>query len=73
MGTVGMPFLVGVAVSTEQHRAPLEETPEVAAAVADDTTVPQLITGGGPDADTPEFRAPTEPGADPDRPDEAPH
>ncbi len=39
-------------------RQPLEETPEVAAAVEDDTTVPQLMTGGGPDDETPEFREP---------------
>ncbi len=39
-------------------RQPLEETPEVAAAVEDDTTVPQLMTGGGADDDTPEFREP---------------
>ena len=44
---------------TEQQQ-PLEETPEVAAAVEDDVAVPQFITGGGPDADTPEFRAPDE-------------
>lgn len=35
---------------------PLEETPEVAAAVDDETTVPQLISDGGPDRDTPAFR-----------------
>jgi hypothetical protein len=43
---------------SEQDLQPLEETPEVAAAVEDDVTVPQFITGGGPDADTPEFREP---------------
>jgi hypothetical protein len=37
---------------------PLEESPEVAAAVEDDTTVPQLAEQGPPDDDTPEFRAP---------------
>jgi hypothetical protein len=37
---------------------PLEETPEAAAAVDDETTVPQLVTGGGPDVDTPEFVEP---------------
>ncbi|MBM0240027.1 hypothetical protein JNW88_28200 [Micromonospora sp. ATA32] len=43
---------------------PLEESPEVAAAVDDETTVPQLMTGGGPDADTPNFAEPGErPGA----------
>jgi hypothetical protein len=44
---------------SEQSRQPLEETPEVAAAVEDDVAVPQFITGGGPDADTPEFLEPT--------------
>lgn len=39
-------------------RQPLEETPEVAAAVDDDTTVPQLMTGGGPDEQTPDFQEP---------------
>ncbi|MDT0529956.1 hypothetical protein RM555_13255 [Micromonospora sp. DSM 115977] len=34
---------------------PLEESPEVAAAVEDDTGVPQLRTGGGADRDTPSF------------------
>lgn len=37
---------------------PLEESPEVAAAVDDETTVPQLMTGGGADADTPAFAEP---------------
>ncbi|SCL39230.1 hypothetical protein GA0070624_6494 [Micromonospora rhizosphaerae] len=37
---------------------PLEESPEVAAAVDDETTVPQLMTGGGPDRDTPSFTEP---------------
>ncbi|SCG44443.1 hypothetical protein [Micromonospora halophytica] len=32
---------------------PLEESPEVAAAVDDETTVPQLATGGGADRDNP--------------------
>ncbi|NJP33038.1 hypothetical protein [Micromonospora thermarum] len=41
---------------------PLEESPEVAAAVEDDTGVPQLMTGGAADRDNPAF---TEPG---DRP-----
>lgn len=47
---------------SEPELRPLEETPEVAAAIEDDVTVPQFITGGGPDADTPEFREP--PGVD---------
>jgi hypothetical protein len=42
---------------------PLEETPEVADAVADDVAVPQFITGGAPDADNPEFIEPGERGA----------
>ena len=53
---------------TERNPAPgrpLEETPEVAAAVDDETTVPQLSSDGGPDRDAPEFRevseTPTEP------------
>jgi hypothetical protein len=41
---------------------PLEETPEVADAIEDDVTVDAFITGGGRDADTPEFRPP---GAEP--------
>ena len=41
---------------------PLEESPEVAAAVDDESTVPQLATGGGPDRDNPSF---TEPGDQP--------
>ncbi len=44
---------------------PLEESPEVAAAVADDTTVPQLAAQGPADDDTPEFRAPVMDGDDP--------
>jgi hypothetical protein len=43
---------------------PLEESPEVAAAVDDETTVPQLMTGGGADRDTPSFTEPD--GAVPD-------
>jgi hypothetical protein len=39
---------------------PLEETPEVADAVADDVAVDAFITGGGPDADNPEFLQPGE-------------
>ncbi|MEH1013969.1 hypothetical protein V6U90_12780 [Micromonospora sp. CPCC 206060] len=42
---------------TERDR-PLEESPEVAAAVDDETTVPQLVTGGGPDAESPAFSEP---------------
>ncbi|GAA0375740.1 MULTISPECIES: hypothetical protein [Micromonospora] len=50
---------------TERGRErPLEERPEVAAAVDDDSGVPQLMTGGGPDSDTPVF---TEPGEQADR------
>ncbi|MFG1602696.1 hypothetical protein [Actinoplanes sp. NPDC049265] len=37
---------------------PLEERPEVADAIEDDVAVDAFITGGGPDADTPEFVAP---------------
>jgi hypothetical protein len=43
---------------TEENRPPLEETPEVADAIADDVAVPAFVTGGGTDADTPEFRSP---------------
>jgi hypothetical protein len=43
---------------------PLEERPEVADAVEDDVAVDAFITGGGPDADNPEFRAPGEEPAD---------
>ncbi|MEU4777863.1 hypothetical protein [Micromonospora sp. NPDC023633] len=44
---------------------PLEESPEVAAAVEDDTGIPQLMTGGGVDRDTPSFTGPgDEPGGD---------
>jgi hypothetical protein len=43
---------------SEREFEPLEESPEVAAAVEDDTTVPQLIDQGPPDEDTPEFRPP---------------
>ena len=39
---------------------PLEETPEVADAVADDVAVGAFITGGGPDRDNPAFRQPGE-------------
>ena len=49
-------------------REPLEETPEAAAAVDDETTVSELATGGGPspDDEDPEFRAPGEEGSDDD-------
>ncbi|HEY8534588.1 MAG TPA: hypothetical protein VIL44_12115 [Micromonospora sp.] len=46
---------------TERERAaarPLEETPEAAAAVEDESTVPQLITDGGPGAQPPRFGEP---------------
>ena len=43
---------------TEEIRPPLEESQEVADAVADDVAVSAFITGGGPDADAPEFRQP---------------
>jgi len=45
---------------TEQNQPPLEESPEVADAVADDVAVGAFITGGGTDADTPEFLQPGE-------------
>ena len=45
---------------TDEMRPPLEESPEVASAVADDVAVDAFITGGGPDADTPLFRQPGE-------------
>ncbi|SDX92227.1 hypothetical protein SAMN05444365_10184 [Micromonospora pattaloongensis] len=46
---------------TDRDRAvarPLEETPEAAAAVDDESTVPQLQTGGQPDRDTPTLMSP---------------
>ena len=43
---------------TEQDRQPLEETQEVADAVADDVAVDAFITGGGTDSDTPKFLPP---------------
>jgi hypothetical protein len=49
-------------MTDEQNVRPLEETPEVASAVADDVAVDAFITGGGTDSDTPEF---LEPGAEP--------
>jgi hypothetical protein len=45
---------------TEQNRPPLEESQEVADAVEDDVAVDAFITGGGTDADTPEFLQPGE-------------
>jgi hypothetical protein len=45
---------------TDENRQPLEETEEVANAVEDDVTVSAFVTGGGPDADTPEFLQPGE-------------
>ena len=48
---------------TEDY-TPLEESQEVADAVADDVAVAAFITGGGPDADNPQFQQPGE-----DRPD----
>ena len=47
---------------------PLEETPEVAAAVDDDSTVPQL-RGGGTDPDNPAFAEPDGAVADTGSPD----
>ncbi|BFU42609.1 hypothetical protein [Krasilnikovia sp. MM14-A1004] len=44
---------------TESNRPPLEESEQVADAVADDAAVGAFMTGGGPDADTPAFLAPT--------------
>ena len=43
---------------------PLEERPEVAAAVEDETTVPQLAGQGGPDRNNPSFRPPGAPDGD---------
>jgi hypothetical protein len=43
---------------TDENQPPLEESQEVADAVADDVAVSAFITGGGPDADTPEFLQP---------------
>ena len=45
---------------TDEIRPPLEESPEVASAVEDDVAVDALITGGGPDHDTPVFLAPVD-------------
>ena len=45
---------------TEEYRPPLEESPEVADAIEDDVAVDAFKTGGGPDADNPEFLQPGE-------------
>ena len=45
---------------TDENQQPLEETQEVADAVADDVAVSAFITGGGPDSDNPEFLQPGE-------------
>ncbi|GIJ24374.1 hypothetical protein [Micromonospora lutea] len=45
-------------MTDRDRRRPLEERPEAAAAVEDDSTVPQLITGGGTDRDNPAFAEP---------------
>ncbi|WP_329103799.1 hypothetical protein OG792_27855 [Micromonospora sp. NBC_01699] len=37
---------------------PLEESPEMTSAAADESTLPQLRTGGGGDANNPRFLAP---------------
>ncbi|MFV2102758.1 hypothetical protein [Micromonospora sp. LOL_024] len=47
-------------MTDRDRQRPLEESPETAAAVADDGAVPQLMTGGGPDPDTPNFAEPGE-------------
>nr|MDT0658375.1 hypothetical protein [Micromonospora sp. DSM 115978] len=52
---------------TQRNRRPgrpLEETPEAAAAVDDESTVPQLATGGGDGPDAPDFLGPAEVPAD---------
>ncbi|MCX5067242.1 hypothetical protein OOJ91_15465 [Micromonospora lupini] len=45
-------------MTDRDRRPPLEESPQTAAAVDDDSTVPQLRSGGGPDRDTPTFTEP---------------
>ncbi|MCZ7418754.1 MULTISPECIES: hypothetical protein [unclassified Micromonospora] len=45
-------------MTDRDRQRPLEERPEAAAAVDDDSTVPQLMTGGGPDRDNPTFAEP---------------
>ncbi|MEV6812767.1 hypothetical protein [Micromonospora sp. NPDC051296] len=47
-------------MTDRDRERPLEERPEVAAAVDDETAVPQLMTGGGADRDTPAFAEPDE-------------
>ena len=49
-------------MTDRDRKRPLEESPEVAAAVDDDTGVLQLQTGGGADRHSPSF---TEPGSGP--------
>ncbi|BCJ60580.1 hypothetical protein [Micromonospora endophytica] len=44
-------------MTDRDRQPPLEERPETAAAVDDDSGVPQLMTGGGPDRDNPVFAA----------------
>ncbi|MFY1695403.1 MULTISPECIES: hypothetical protein [unclassified Solwaraspora] len=46
-------------------RAPLEEQPEVAAAIEDDTTVPSLVTAPDDDQSGPDFQSPGGPGGPP--------
>ncbi|MDG4805878.1 hypothetical protein O7634_03800 [Micromonospora sp. WMMD1120] len=45
-------------MTDRDRQPPLEESPEVASAVDDDATVPQLRTGGGADSATPTFTEP---------------
>ncbi|MET8281002.1 hypothetical protein [Micromonospora sp. NPDC005174] len=45
-------------MTDRDRRPPLEESPQTAAAVDDDSTVLELRTGGGPDSDTPTFTEP---------------
>ncbi|HET6478772.1 MAG TPA: hypothetical protein VFG35_01845 [Actinoplanes sp.] len=45
---------------SDEIRQPLEETQEVADAIADDVAVDVFITGGGTDRDNPEFLQPGE-------------
>jgi hypothetical protein len=45
---------------TDEIRPPLEESPEVADAIADDVAVDAFITGGGADRDNPDFLQPGE-------------
>ncbi|PZF89654.1 hypothetical protein [Micromonospora deserti] len=47
-------------MTDRDRNRPLEESAEVAAAVEDDTGVPQLMTGGGADRDNPAFAEPGE-------------